>query len=181
MTPCVVVLMTTQLFLIGQSRVSPRSVAESDIYYDTGYHRAVRLPDAAWRAFSQWLKEGGLVENRHLIRADVNQTVIDVSGNGRRDFLVEGATTWLTGADNSWFWVIAHLDRGYRVILFAHTGYLRFQNVKSHGLRDIYTFLPIGGTEYVNRYKFDGRRYKAYKCTETDPTTKKTRRTACSD
>ena len=178
LTSCVLA-MATQPHVSGQSRGSTRPVSESDVYYDTGYHPSTQLPDSAWRAFSRWLKKQGFVEGRHLRRDDVNQTVIHLSDRRKRDFLVQGATTWLTGADNSWYWVLANLRGNYRVVLFAHTGDLKFQSVRSHGMRDIHTFLTIGGTNYVNRYKFDGRTYKAHTCTETDLITKKTKRSAC--
>jgi len=78
------------------------------------------------------------------------------------DLVVEGNGA-MSGADNSWFWVVLSSRKDPQVVLFAGGNSLELMATKTEGYRDIRSNWASAGQASTSIYKFDGRKYRLRK------------------
>jgi hypothetical protein len=104
---------------------------------------------------------------------------LDLNDGGRGDLIVKSGIWCLNGADNRWFWIFHNTGRGYRLVLSGGTINVSLLRAMTHGFRDIETDMSTAAATFTDVYKFNGRVYKPWECTETDNGTNKTERVPC--
>lgn len=87
------------------------------------------------------------------------------------DFLVLGQQTWLTGADNTWFWIVRSGSRQPKVLFVAGTSRLEVLNGKSNGYRNVRSVFETGAGDKIEKiFRYANGRYRLFhtsECTET--------------
>lgn len=66
----------------------------------------------------------------------------------------------LSGADNSWFWIVREDGTKASVLLEAGGNCVELESSKTHGYRDVVSYWAGGGTELIDTYQYDGKDYK---------------------
>ena len=71
----------------------------------------------------------------------------------------------MSGADNTWFWVVRSAHRDPEVVLFAGGNSLEVLASRTNGYHDIRTDWASAAATSTTVYKFDGKSYKLWKQT----------------
>ena len=83
--------------------------------------------------------------------------------NKRETLFVVMGTYPLSGADNTWFWVVRSSGSSADVLLFTGANCLRISRSTSLGYRDIVTTWASAATSSTESYKFNGTSYELRK------------------
>ncbi len=169
------------LVLILLSAVT--SVAQSNFYLDEPFKPQAKIPNDLVPLLRDEIKQmcpSASVDQNTDMTSWFSASKINL-GHRRSAFILKSGKSCLTGADNKWFWIFLRTTRGYQLVLTGGTISLWVLKSTARGLRDIETSAATARTKYNNIYKFDGARYKARVCSETEfyPTGQKPRRVPC--
>jgi hypothetical protein len=66
----------------------------------------------------------------------------------------------MSGADNTWFWVVRSAHKDPKAVLFAGGNSVEMMTRRTNGYRDIRSAWSSAATTIVCIYKFDGTEYK---------------------
>lgn len=99
-------------------------------------------------------------EGTHLDPAKVLRgTKIHLSDSGGPFYLVMGSHP-MSGADNTWFWLVRDDSKRANVLLFAGGNCLDIGTKSTLGYRNITTFWSSPSETITTTYVYDGRRYR---------------------
>jgi len=142
--------------------------------------RPVHLPG---RVFRQVLKNGGglyVDESPAQFKKRVVGTFIDLDGNARRDFLVQGDH----GANITGFWLFRNVNGRMRLVLHVRALSLWIGPKSSQGVKVVEAGAASASRYWGVRYVFAKGQYRPIKCWEEefviDEAAKKKRRFPCS-
>jgi hypothetical protein len=68
----------------------------------------------------------------------------------------------MSGADNTWFWVVRSAQKDPKVVLFAGGHSIEMMTRKTNGYRDIRSAWSSASVTMICIYKFDGTGYKLW-------------------
>src|SRR5208283_2666829 len=85
-----------------------------------------------------------------------------LGGTDDVDLVVVGISP-LSGADNSWFWVVSSARSAPRVVLWASGNYLEVLDTRTNGYRNIRSFWASASTTKSSEYHFNGKEYTLWK------------------
>jgi len=158
------------------------SVAQTRFHLDEPFKRPAKIPDALVPALRDIAQEcrAEKVNAGTDVRYGFSASKINISGD-HSSLILKSGKWCLNGADNDWFWIFRKTAQGYRVLMSAGSVSLDVLKSTTRGLRDIETNAATAQTNYTNIYKFDGERYKARICSQTDmfPKGSKPKRVRC--
>ena len=66
----------------------------------------------------------------------------------------------MSGADNTWFWIVGHGANGPKILLWTGANCVRVLNTRTLGHRDIQSQWSSASETVTTTYKFDGSAYK---------------------
>lgn len=99
--------------------------------------------------------EGKRLNPSHLFRG----MKVRLSDSPDVFFLVIGDSP-MSGADNTWFWVVRQSDRGASILLWAGANCLNIKKSSTHGFRDIETEWSSASQTIAETYVYDGKAYR---------------------
>lgn len=107
--------------------------------------------------------------NREQLRNLFSVVRIHIADSNEIDDLVLGSDP-LSGADNSWFWIVRRAGGHTEVILFANGASLELLEKQTNGHRDIRTtWSSAAGYTLTNIYRYNSSRYtQVHAFTKTD-------------
>lgn len=83
------------------------------------------------------------------------------------DLIVVGESP-VSGADNTWFWIIQSYDKDPQVILWSGCNVLDVSPKHTNSYSDITTTVSTASIVIDKLFKFDGQKYKLVKRTESE-------------
>ena len=86
-------------------------------------------------------------------------TAVRLATGRSRFFLVTG-TYPLSGADNTWFWIVRESQSKTISLSWFGANCLQIRPTTTMGLKDIVTLWSSASTTRTNTYKFDGKSYR---------------------
>lgn len=69
----------------------------------------------------------------------------------------------LSGADNTWFWLVRKSGKSASILLFAGASCLTFSQRKTLGYADVVTTWSSAAVTVTQTYRYDGRSYKLWR------------------
>ena len=158
------------------------SLAQTRFHLDEPFKRPAKIPDALVPTLRDIAKDclAERVNEGTDVKAWFSASKINISAD-RSSFILKSGKWCLNGVDNDWFWIFRKTAQGYRLLMSAGSVSLDVLKSTTRGLRDIETNAATAQTNYTNIYKFDGERYKARICSQTDmfPKGSKPKRVRC--
>ena len=79
-----------------------------------------------------------------------------------RDFVVIGKGV-MSGADNSWFWLVRIVKGRPIAVLWIGALEVELRDTRTNGFRDVRSHWSSAAVTETKTYRFDGRRYKCVK------------------
>jgi hypothetical protein len=155
--------------LLGISAQESGRAATEQTYFheDQDLENPVVLPIAVVNAILK-TDEGkqGLSDAKQRRVGDVNHlfrgTRIHLNDNNDADFLVIG-TFPMSGADNTWFWMVSSAPPKPRVLLFAGCNSVEIMRDKTNGYRNIRCLWSSASETGDRVYEFENERYRLSK------------------
>jgi len=153
--------------LVAQGQNAKFADEQAVFREDEPFQRTVPLPPNVLQVLLQTkeIKEALASENgqqkdnpAHLFRAGE----VHLSASDDVDLVVVG-TSPLSGADNSWFWVVSSARLAPRVVLWASGNYLKVMGSRTNGYRNIRSFWASASTTKTSEYHFNGKEYTLWK------------------
>jgi hypothetical protein len=89
-------------------------------------------------------------------------TEVHLAQPGQIDLVIVGSYP-MSGADNTWFWVVRNASKAPRIVLFTGGNGLRLLNGRTNGYRDVRTSWASPREVVITEYKFIGGKYKQTK------------------
>jgi hypothetical protein len=89
---------------------------------------------------------------------------VHLSGLKETDWVVMGVGP-MSGADNSWFWLVRSQEGGATVVCFAGGNSLLLRNSRTNGFRDVESDWSSAAETEITDYHFDGTQYREWKTT----------------
>jgi hypothetical protein len=87
-------------------------------------------------------------------------TPIQLSNSRGRSFILMGDTPPLTGADNTWFWIVQESEHGAATLLWVGANCVEIKPRRTLGYRDVEAYWSSAAETRVETYQFDGNSYK---------------------
>lgn len=84
---------------------------------------------------------------------------IHLSSDGAIEFMILGSPP-LSGADNSWFWIVRENGNKATLLLEAGGNCVELEATRTRGYRDVMSYWAGGSTELIDTYHYDGKVYK---------------------
>jgi hypothetical protein len=150
-----------------------KSIPEQTVFRESEpIHHAVPLPPKVLEALleTKEVKEvlgsarGQQGENpSQLFRA----TQIRLAGPDEVDLVVEGISP-VSGADNTWFWIVSSADNAPTIILWAGANSLEVMATATNGYRNVRSSWSSPTMTQTREYHFDGQKYALWKETTSD-------------
>lgn len=84
---------------------------------------------------------------------------IHLSSDGVTEFMILSSPP-LSGADNSWFWIVRQHGTNASILLEAGGNCVELEAARTRGYRDLMSYWAGGGTEVIDTYQYDGKVYK---------------------
>jgi hypothetical protein len=95
---------------------------------------------------------------RRLFRA----AEVHLKGFDEPDLIVIGNASFLTGADNCWYWVVRSALKNPRVVLFASGTSLELTESTTNGYKDIRSVWASPTEQRTIIYHFEGSQYELW-------------------
>jgi hypothetical protein len=89
-------------------------------------------------------------------------TTVHLSNSSSRFFIVVGDSP-LSGADNTWFWIVQESGQNATVLLWAGANCLRIKSTRTLGFRDVVAEWSSASEMRTEIYKFDGKSYRLHR------------------
>lgn len=84
---------------------------------------------------------------------------IHLSSDGETEFMILSSPP-LSGADNSWFWIVRKHGTNASILLEAGGNCVELETTRTRGYRDVMSYWAGGGTEVIDTFQYDGKVYK---------------------
>lgn len=84
---------------------------------------------------------------------------VDIADSPDSFFLVIGRSP-MSGADNTWFWIVRQSGEQASVLLWEGANCLNIEQTRTLGFRDITSDWASAGTTSTAKFVYDGKRYK---------------------
>jgi hypothetical protein len=180
---CVVVFLLMTGRTSSQTSAKSRQQGDSAVFSedDNRFNHSVRIPTPVIDALlatpevkeiangePKFAREKSLSElNRNQISQLFSAVEVHLSDAKDADFVVLGHFP-LSGADNSWFWVIRSPMSHPKIILFANGNGIEISKSKTNGYSNILSYWSsAAGCTLTWVYRYDGVRYRlAHKYTK---------------
>lgn len=117
---------------------------------------SILMNTAEGKAANEWAEN----EHKHLDTSTLfTGTKIRLSHSAEVIYLVRGSAP-MSGADNTWFWIVRHSRRETAILLWAGANCLDIKREYTSGYRDVETAWSSASETVGTVYKYDGKSYK---------------------
>jgi len=136
---------------------------DNDFYYEECFEPSIPIPDEVVAEIIK-TEEGKSgfdslsPDKRQHLGSYFSARVISLGTKGERDLIVMGKGP-MTGADNSWFWIVRQGPQSPNVVLWAGANSIIVLKTKTHGLRNIESDWCSAAFCESKRYKYNGTKY----------------------